>query len=146
MGVPDCKGVGCKANGHDDNCVWCIYDYRKCFEVYGKACDATWHARAAQGLNGCPTASSALRSTATCSADESSSGQQQIWVPDCKGVGCKANGHDDNCAWCIYDYPKCFEVYGKACDATWHARAQGMNGCTPANSPSPSGKDSYFVV
>ena len=40
----------------------------------------------------------------TC--DLVTSGKRQIWVTNCKGVGCKANGQDVDCAWCVEDMSK----------------------------------------
>ena len=73
----------------------------------------------------------AEKAKAACDKVESSSGQEQIWVPGCQGVGCKANGHDNDCAWCVYDMSACESKYGNACHQTERAReAQGINGCS----------------
>merc|ERR1719171_3488997 len=134
--VPGCRGVGCKANGHDNDCAWCVYDMSACESKYGNACHQTERAREAQGINGCgshaekTTAMVTEKAKAACDTVESSSGQEQIWVPGCQGVGCKANGHDNDCAWCVYDMSACESKYGNACHQTERAReAQGINGC-----------------
>jgi hypothetical protein len=54
--------------------------------------------------------------TLECSSDRTLSGQKQVWVPSCHGAGCRANGVDDDCAWCVYDLPRCQSLYGSACD------------------------------
>lgn len=48
-----------------------------------------------------------------CTTVEASSGQRQAIVPGCMGTGCKANGVDRDCAWCVYDLDKCVTV-------SWH--------------------------
>lgn len=58
----------------------------------------------------------------TCNIEQAWSGQRQVVVPGCAGIGCNANGKDSNCAWCVYDINKCEQVYGKSCKETKAAR------------------------
>jgi len=55
----------------------------------------------------------------------------QITVPHCHGTGCKANGADHDCAWCIFDMAKCTKSYGSACEETAAARAAQNAECNP---------------
>lgn len=57
-----------------------------------------------------------------CTLVEETSGQKQIMVSDCVGTGCKANGVDMDCAWCVYDLDKCIASYSKTCHETMAAR------------------------
>jgi hypothetical protein len=56
-------------------------------------------------------------------------GQRTIYVPNCQGTGCNAQGAD--CAFCVYDMSACAQAFGySACKATNDARAaQGIYGC-----------------
>jgi hypothetical protein len=46
-------------------------------------------------------------------------------------MGCKANGIDQDCAWCVEDMSKCDAAYREDCHATDAARrSQGVLGCT----------------
>merc|ERR1711896_3733 len=64
-----------------------------------------------------------------CSTVEPSSGQRQTTVPSCMGTGCKANGVDHDCAWCVYDLDKCVSVYGDVCHETVAARESQNAAC-----------------
>merc|ERR1719437_96021 len=70
-----------------------------------------------------------------CASPQPSSGQMRVWVPNCQGTGCMADGKNTDCAWCVYDMSKCVSVYHSACYETNSARAeQGMNGCSSSYS------------
>jgi len=64
-----------------------------------------------------------------CNSVEALSGQKQVWVPGCRGVGCRANGVDDDCAWCVYDLQSCKSFYGLVCEATVADRAAQAVDC-----------------
>lgn len=83
-----------------------------------------------------------------CTTVEESSGQRQIMVPDCMGTGCKANGVDRDCAWCVYDLQKCMSAYGETCHETVSARESQNAAClspdneTDTTTLGPDGPDS----
>lgn len=60
--------------------------------------------------------------------------QRMIWVPGCKGFGCRANGVDQDCAWCVLDMPRCQNIYGKACEETRTARLGQEIACAASDS------------
>lgn len=64
-----------------------------------------------------------------CNSVRTLSGQKQVWVPSCRGVGCRANGVDDDCAWCVYDLQSCKSFYGLACEDTVADRAAQAVDC-----------------
>lgn len=77
-----------------------------------------------------------------CTAVEESSGQRQIMVPDCTGTGCKANGVDQDCAWCVYDLDMCMNAYGATCHETVSARESQNAAClSPGNETTTHGPD-----
>lgn len=39
-------------------------------------------------------------------------GRMQVWVPDCKGAGCRANKKDQDCAWYVLNMPLCMLFHG----------------------------------
>merc|ERR1712054_221266 len=128
--VPGCQGVGCKANGVDQDCAWCVYDDAACRAAYGSACQQTEAARAAQNAD---CSKKELKSQAACSG--TTAGQKMIWVAGCQGTGCKANGVDQDCAWCVYDYDACYRAYGSACQETENARSAQNAYCPPEQTP-----------
>jgi hypothetical protein len=135
--VPNCHGTGCNAQGPD--CAFCVYDMSTCAQAFGySACQATYDSRAAQGIYGCPAKeqtpvlAAKAKDTAQCSG--TAAGQKMIWVDDCQGTGCNANGVDQDCAWCVYDYTACIEAFGmKACMETEEARAAQNAYCQDSN-------------
>jgi len=62
------------------------------------------------------------------------SGQMQVWVPDCPGAGCFANGIDQECAWHVHDMERCRSIYGDDCDATDTARKAQQVTAMPVSS------------
>jgi len=71
-----------------------------------------------------------------CNITDDVFGQMQIWVPNCQGTGCFANGIDQECAWHVHDLDKCRSLHGTVCDETDAARqAQHASGI-----PTASGK------
>lgn len=66
---------------------------------------------------------------APCSTDDGH-GQQMVWVPGCKGIGCLANGVDNDCAWCVYDMEACEAVHGAICRETLTARQLQQAPCS----------------
>jgi len=57
-----------------------------------------------------------------CGLEEASSGQRQIWVPNCQGAGCNANGLDNECAWYVDDLQLCEASYNVSCEHVVAAR------------------------
>lgn len=74
-----------------------------------------------------------------CNNTDDLNGQMHVWVPDCQGAGCFANGIDQECAWHVHDMAKCRAIYGDDCDATDVARQ------SQHVSASPVTKGSYNV-
>jgi len=57
--LPGCYGTGCGLPYNTPNCAFCVYDMYACTAAYGAtACQATCDARAAQGVDGCPSLTS----------------------------------------------------------------------------------------
>jgi len=64
-----------------------------------------------------------------CNITDDLDGQMQVWVPDCQGTGCLANGLDMECAWHVHDMAKCRATHGDVCHETAAARkAQRVHG------------------
>merc|ERR1712151_500017 len=74
------------------------------------------------------------RHTHKCGLVEEASGQRQIVVPGCTGTGCKANGMDMDCAWCVYDLDKCVASYSTTCHETVAARQAQNAACEGGDS------------
>lgn len=69
---------------------------------------------------------------ASCNVDDGE-GQQMVWVSSCEGHGCRANGIDNDCAWCVYDMAKCEVVHGAACRKVLAARQRQQAPCSYAS-------------
>jgi len=83
-------------------------------------------------------ASDKVSGTAQSYCTVTAAGQRTIYVPNCQGTGCNAQGPE--CAFCVYDMNACAQAFGySACDATYWARvAQGIYGCqNKEQTPSP---------
>jgi len=52
---------------------------------------------------------------ASCNVVDYHSGQCMTEDPGCRGLYCNANGHNTDCAWCVYDMGLCESIYGDAC-------------------------------
>jgi len=52
---------------------------------------------------------------ASCNSIDEFSGQCMTEIVGCKGLYCNANGHNGDCAWCVYDMALCDAIYGDAC-------------------------------
>merc|ERR1712059_241344 len=92
----------------------------------------TEDARSAQGVT-VSDCSSSPPSPPSCHGQ--TAGQKMIWVHDCHGTGCNANGLDADCAWCVYDMNACTQAYGATCSETDGAKAaQGFDGCSASSS------------
>merc|ERR1711862_352860 len=113
----NCQGTGCRADGNNQDCAWCVYDLAKCRSIYGDVCNKTKASRDAHHLK-CQKPGPKTK----CDIVERSSGQRQVINNKCEGVGCNADGKNQDCAWCVYDLAKCRTVYGKTCDQTKAAR------------------------
>lgn len=55
-----CSGSGCGEPYNTPDCAFCVYDMAACSQAYGKdACQATYDARAKEGIIGCPSTNKA---------------------------------------------------------------------------------------
>lgn len=65
---------------------------------------------------------STMGAPADCNITSDFNGQTQIWVPQCQGIGCYANGIDRECAWHVHNMAKCKSIQGDVCLETDAAR------------------------
>jgi hypothetical protein len=72
--LPGCFGTGCGLPYNTPNCAFCVYDMYACTAAYGAAaCQATYDARKAQGVDGCP-------SSATSGANIDAKEEEEVLV------------------------------------------------------------------